>query len=321
MKIIKLDFVDFWQGFNKYDNYFTNYLSQEFKIIISANPDYLFFSDYGDRHLKYKCIRIYYTGENLVPNFNVCDYAIGFHFISFGDRYARFPNYKRYESYKIAQKKHLSAGIDNKKKICNFVYSNSNANPLRDSFFKELSRVINIESGGKHLNNIGGPVSNKLKFQKDFLFSLAFENDSSAGYTTEKIIDAFAAETIPIYWGNPRIGEEFNESAFINLHSFDSTQEVIDHIKNILKDDKILMSYLESPIYNKTQIEVLKKKDDKFYEFLINIFAQEFETAKRRSIFAVSKNYQDRLLELSKIQNNLLWRIFKKLKGKLWKKY
>lgn len=39
-------------------------------------------------------IRIFYPPpENLVPDFNICDYAIGFHYLDFEDHYFRFPLY------------------------------------------------------------------------------------------------------------------------------------------------------------------------------------------------------------------------------------
>lgn len=48
-----------------------------------------------------------YTGENQVPDFNICDYAIGFHYIYFQDRYIRFPLYHFYQQdYELAMKKH-----------------------------------------------------------------------------------------------------------------------------------------------------------------------------------------------------------------------
>ena len=46
MSSIKINFVDFWPGFNKIDNYFYNLLLKDFDIIVCDDPDYLFFSVY-----------------------------------------------------------------------------------------------------------------------------------------------------------------------------------------------------------------------------------------------------------------------------------
>lgn len=46
-------------------------------------------------------------GENLVPDFNIYDYGIGFSRMDFGDRYLRWPLYRLYKyDYERALKKH-----------------------------------------------------------------------------------------------------------------------------------------------------------------------------------------------------------------------
>ncbi len=66
---------------------------------------------------------------------------------------------------------------------------------------KNYSRV---NSGGKTFNNIGGPINDKIKIFSNHNFNIAFENSSYPGYVTEKITDAFIANTIPIYWGDKK---------------------------------------------------------------------------------------------------------------------
>jgi len=41
------------------------------------------------------------------------------------------------------------------------------------------------------------------------------ENTNSKGYITEKIINAFAAGAVPIYYGTPEVFDLFNRNAFI----------------------------------------------------------------------------------------------------------
>ena len=38
-----------------------------------------------------------------------------------------------------------------------------------------------------------------------FRFAMAFENANVSGYVTEKIVNAFLAGAIPIYWGHPDV--------------------------------------------------------------------------------------------------------------------
>ena len=89
MEKLKVNFVDFWSGFDKVNNDFYRILSEKYEIEISDKPDYLFYSVFGYEHTKYDCVRIFFTGECIVPDFNICDYAIGFDNITFGDRYTK----------------------------------------------------------------------------------------------------------------------------------------------------------------------------------------------------------------------------------------
>ena len=70
-------------------------------------------------------------------------------------------------------------------------------------FFVKLSKYKQVDSGGRTLNNIGGPVEDKMEFIKDYRFVISFENAEYPGYTTEKIIQPMFVDSIPIYWGNP----------------------------------------------------------------------------------------------------------------------
>lgn len=288
---MKVKFVD-WPYHSHEDNTFLHLLKTRYEVEISENPDFIFYSDFGNQCLNYDCIRIYYTPENLAPDFNLCDYAIGYHHILFEDRYLRFPIYGLFhyrKDYETALKKHefTESSIANKNKFCNFVYSNSNADCCRDNFFKFLNSYKNIDSGGKYKNNVGGPVVNKLAFQQDYKFSIAFENSSMSGYTTEKIVQAFAARTIPIYWGDPVIDRYFNEKAYINVQKFGSFEEVLEQIRIIDNNPTLFVRMMREPM--------LKNKDisyEDLEEFLVNIFEKGPNNFRRSNILR-GKWYQD----------------------------
>ncbi|MCQ2562598.1 MAG: hypothetical protein MJ158_03230 [Alphaproteobacteria bacterium] len=89
-KNIKIDFCDFWKGFNKTNNKIINILKKHYNVEITDKPDFLFCSCFGGDFRNYNnCVKIFTTGENVIPNFNYYDYASGFDFIDFGDRYFR----------------------------------------------------------------------------------------------------------------------------------------------------------------------------------------------------------------------------------------
>ncbi len=69
-------------------------LNKHYKVNISNDPEYLFFSDRSSQNLDYEdCIKIFYTEENCEPDFNLCDYAISFQKIDYGCRHFRIPNW------------------------------------------------------------------------------------------------------------------------------------------------------------------------------------------------------------------------------------
>ena len=89
-------------------------------IIDEENPDYLIYSCFGKDFLTYNCIRIFYSGENMVPDFNLCDYGISFFYLEFEDRYIRYPNFMGYGSQAdyLEEKRTLSfEGLKNKTKF------------------------------------------------------------------------------------------------------------------------------------------------------------------------------------------------------------
>lgn len=261
------------------------------------DPDFLFYSVFGHEHLKYDCVRIFWTGENIQPDFNVCDYAIGFGHIQFEDRYRRIPLYYFYDiDYQRAIHKHLitEEEIHQKNKFCNFIYSNANAGTEREEFFNTLCQYKKVDSGGRFLNNMDGKlVADKFEFQKQYKFSIAFENSSTSGYTTEKILQAFAAGTIPIYWGNPRVAEDFNSKAFINCHEYDTFADVLEQVKKIDTDDALFEQYIWEPIGSSEKFP--EDPLTEYEQYLRYICSQTREEAYRRNNVFWGKRYQEEL--------------------------
>ena len=144
-------------------------------------------------------------------------------------------------------------------------------------FFELLNKYKKIDSGGRYLNNIGGPVKDKFMFDLSHKFSIAFENCVSNYYTTEKIIEAFAAGCIPIYYGNPKISKEINTNAFINCHEFNSWEAVVKRVIEIDSDDILYQNMMHEPVFNESIPSLLKLE-----QFLQNIMDQSLNKARRR---------------------------------------
>jgi len=76
----------------------------------------------------------------------------------------------------------------------------------------------------------GGKFISVDETVKNYRYSIAIENDITLYFFTEKILNCFAAQTIPIYLGATEIGRFFNPAGIIQIGLEDC-----DHIENILK--------------------------------------------------------------------------------------
>lgn len=308
-KTIKIGFVDFWEHFNHKDNFIINILKDRYNIELSNKPQYIFYSNFSKElnHLLYNdCVKIFYTQENIVPDFNFCDYGIGFEHMKYKDRYFRYPlYYYRYqEDFRLMETKHLITDeeIYGKNKFCSMVVSNSQAMPYREHFFELLCNYKKVNSGGRFKNNIGRPsgIKNKRLFQQKHKFALCFENSIHDGYTTEKIIEAYAAKTVPIYWGDPSIEEYFNKDSFVNVGSYSSMDVAIEAVKRIDQDALLYSKMIRTPALKCPERNCLDYVNNAFRLFLYNIFDQPIEKAFRRNRIYWGGRYQNLLLQMRK---------------------
>lgn len=202
-KQIKMRIVDWWNADNEVNfnkNPFIKILRQKYDIIYSDKPDFILCGCFGHKHFDYDCTKIFFTGENIRVDWNLMDYGMGFDFMDFGERYLRLPLFCIYNLPK--------RDINKRSKFCAYIVRHSGhiqygkEGGFRDRFYDKLSSYKHIDSGGGWRNNIGISIENKNQWLKDYKFHICFENSSYPGYLTEKLFDAYASGTIPIYWGD-----------------------------------------------------------------------------------------------------------------------
>lgn len=282
MKEIKVNFVDFWTNFDKTNNYFYNLLIQKYKIIIDENPELLFYSCFGEEYLKYKCKKIFYTGENIRPDFLACDFAFSFDYNK-RKKHFRLPLYSLYIDHHnmldrlqtIGTREEAKKIWNAKSKFCCMVVSNPNCAERLD-FFKNLSKVKQVDSGGSVLNNVGGRVSNKSEFIKEYKFVISFENKEHKGYTTEKILEPIFDDCIPIYWGDKLVDKDFNSKRFIDYNKFKSEKELINRLLEIDQNDEIAIDMLMEPTFSSKKLS-----HEEEHEEVLNILCNIIENDKK----------------------------------------
>lgn len=320
-KQVRLGFCDLAPDWNPDDNYFTRVLRAGGWQVDTVtrpqdNPDYVICCGFGKQYLDFSCARIQFSGEDSWPDLNVFDYSIGFPLLQYGDRYLRLPLYAMRDSWAPALAKHTLPDRDflARKKFCNFVVSND-FSAERNAFFEEFSARCPIDSGGSYRNNIGGPVADKLAFQRQYRFSIAYENSRDPGYVTEKIVDAFAAGTVPIYWGDPLIKQEFNPDSFVCADDYPDNAALIDAIESIDRDQELFLRYCHAPVLA-PGCRAEQYRDDRLcLEFLKHIFAKGPQQAVCRNrscwggIYENDLRYYRNLAEQAKKPKGLLARL------------
>ena len=317
MKSIKIKFVDFWADYNTVEgNFFCAVLKNNYEIIISDEPDFLFFSCYGKEHLKYNCTKIFFTAENWKPNYLACDYSI-----SFGQtnlpKNLRVPLWVLYyQSYKYG------LGIDlpdfenktdeqlltywkTKTKFCCFIVSNDKCK-VRNDFFKKLNSIKPVDSAGRYLNNIGrnlnGGTTEKFEFISNYKFVISFENEVSESYITEKVFEPLLVGAIPIYYGCNNLQLDFNTNRVLYYNNYKNEEELISEILKIDNDDSLAINYLKQNYFIENNIS-LDKYFDQTLIFLSNIIESKKHAKVSNNFF--KRNTYLLQLKITDIRNKI----------------
>lgn len=299
----RIAFVD--MPAKRVQSYFLKVLKRlcDVEIVDKMVADYVFYSVFGDDHLfaNDHSIKIFYTGENRTPDFNECDYAIGFDHIYYGDRYLRYPLYYLYEDMMLlAEKKHLDIDekhlLSEKTDFCSVTVSNTNRPPNFFQMAEALEAYKPLDYGGSWKNNVGGNVQDKLAFDRTHKFTMAFEHTGYSGYITEKIVEAFAARTIPIFWGDPAVVEVFNPRAFINVHNYSGVSAVVDVVRKLDEDKELYLAMQREPMYVR-QGYALENAEKQLEGFLSHILFQPTSRAIRRTPFAMVTQPERRTMQ------------------------
>lgn len=333
MKTIKIKFLGFWEDFNPEEYTFFQIMKKHYNVEICDDADYLICSIWGTKYdyCNYPQVRIMFSGENYVPDFNLIDYAISHYPVKFLDRHFYLPGcidtYHHYENLENHRRIYNHDFLKTKEYFANFIASHESEYNYRGDFFKLLSKYKRVESLGSYLYNMpnGQTVdfknNTKTDFQRKCKFTLCFESTKHEGFITEKITDAFFADTIPVYYGSDTVTEIFNRKAFINCSDYNSFDEAIQRIIELDQDDEQYLKMLNEPVFAKdfSPSDVIAAEE----AFICNIFDQPLEKAYRRSRVYWPQRFNDYLCEAKLVENipmKELTRAMKnRVKGKLQK--
>jgi len=283
----RLAFIDFWPGFEDNSDqwfrkdWFETNLKDVDIVDVLASPDVIVFSMFGTRFRQFlsgTSKLVFFTGENFRPPVGKVPLCISFDHIDVDPAiHTRIPlwifNNEVHDVLALHAERlggKVNSSVWTRSGFCCFVASNASMYKAewRKQFVQTLSaRYKQVDCGGEVLNNVGGRVKDKISFLRGYRFNVCFENASHPGYCTEKILHAFAAGCVPIYWGDPHACSnssmanslaDFNPKAFISAHDFATWDLLLQHIERVDNDQKLFESYLREPILADHWYERLK---------------------------------------------------------------
>ncbi len=239
-------------------------------------------------------IFIAFFEEAQKPDMNLFDYALCYDAdFRLGDRITRvYPVHTFMRGFVIDNARparnleEAREMLQSKEKFCNFMYSYSYKE--RDDLFRVISRYKHVDSLGRVFHNTDfvptgfiNHAKETTELRRPYKFTIAAENGVYNGYTSEKLMTALQANTVPIYFGNPRINEDFNEEAFINVSNYKTYEDLINTIKKIDEDDDLWCEIICKPWQTEEQILREEERLREYYAFFERIFQQSVKEAKR----------------------------------------
>jgi len=207
---------------------------------------------------KYKRIG-YWPGESYLPDFTVLDYAFSERNYIENNYNCRsyYPKEETIQDRSIFSDRELLS-----RKFCNFVYYNQtygDGSIVRKYFCKMLARYKKVDCPGRVMNNMENAIiprfgnwkKGKSDFLKNYKFTIAFENRSISGYTTEKLFQPLSVGSIPIYWGNPDVCKYINKECLINCNEYDNDFDaVVKRVIEIDSDPELYLHMVKTPPMN-----------------------------------------------------------------------
>ena len=206
---------------------------------------------------------------------SITDFSIGFGHHDEWDTYMRFPLWvMRYfepdwgiEQIRIRLAQMEEQPVNSDRKGAALIASHDFMG-TRAGICDAIDDITDISYAGKWRNTTDALWTeyhnDKELYLKQFMFSICPENTDAPGYATEKVFDAIAAGTIPIYYGdrNHPEPEILNYDSIIfwdyeDSASVDRNRELITRLQS---DKAFYRSFMERPRFAKDAAEIIDRQ-------------------------------------------------------------
>ena len=140
--------------------------------------------------------------------------------------------------------------LSQKTKFCAMIAGNPEG--LRVNLYNSISAYKQVDGYG----NMFGKSLRQSKFEilPEYKFCLCPENSIYDGYITEKLIDAYAGGTVPLYSGDISVDRDFNGASFYNYQTYMNMDRFVDIAKQYDNNDNWYAHRYSQPLLKYTPI-------------------------------------------------------------------
>lgn len=338
-RIIRIQFKNWYDGFKVDDLgpiFNNNVYLKENRIILEitdTNPDFIVYGVFGDFLYQSsiddkKAVKILFITEPVSADFIFFDYCIGFEPYDYGGRNCFYPFflYSSYVDGAIPKQLNYQQAVDflkSKTSFCEMVYSHDGRDVSRKKYFELLSSYKKVESAGTYLNNQPGfntvdyrnNSKTKFDFQKKAKFSLCIQSIKKEWFINEKIMHAFYAHEIPIFYGCDEVKKIFNPERFINISDYPDEKKLLDKIIEIDSNDNLFCEIVSKPIF--VDNNFINKTLDNACRFVYEIFTNKKKMLIEKNRETIIKNdiirNHNSYNEINRLSRNKLFKFFVKM--------
>lgn len=270
---MRVQFLDFYPNFNKTNNVILDHLRVNYTVeVVNSKPDLVICSIFGRSSIILDVPKILVVGECIhKDHWSLKQKGI---ILVITTTRLDIPEslYYPWGNWYHAVNKLYKQLTPNKTRFCAFVISNPRCQ-MRNQIFQSLCKYKKVDSAGRVLNNVGyqapGALNDKqghgenlefIRWLSQYKFYICCENQSYPGYHTEKIINAYLANCVPIYWGAETI---------FDLHTRDSmvyVTNIVEAIKEVERLDKDDEAYKRKQLANPFVIDINSSESPYNYE-------------------------------------------------------
>jgi hypothetical protein len=281
---LKVAFLDLWPRADPESTFLLRALRETTPAVVTTPDDaeLLFFSVFGSENAGFVGTKVQYSGENTRPRWSATDFHIGCNHLD-DRRHLRFPFYVAAIVDPQWSAPPLPPGPPwSDREFCLFLTSHETRR--RVEAFDAISRYRAVTSAGSVRRTVQPPDleprdgkwrASKLLYQRNFRFTIAYEHTATPGYTSEKLVDALLARTIPIYWGNPRVDDDVHADCFIKASDFADLDSLVEHVRRVDTDEALASSYL-------AREDFLVRPIDVFWNDLVGFLGEAASTVGTR---------------------------------------